>query len=521
MTALEITAGGVSVTLDPPFDPEIFSYRADLRLADAAVDLTATADLAIEIDASPATSGEARSIDLALGTSAIEIAVIDANDARRVYTVDANRGAGILERARVESAVLDPGDTLAAAVAISGDTMIVGAPVEASDTNGIDGDATDNNADEAGAAYVFVRDGSGAWQQQAYLKASASGLGDRFGAAVAIDGDRAVVGAPGEDSAATTIGGAEDDDNASGAGAVYAFSRTAGIWTQAAYIKASNAGAGDGFGAAVALSGDTLVVGASGEDGPGNGAASAGAAYVFVDAGGWSEQAVLRAGNAQSGDLFGGAVSIDGERIAVGAAAEASAGAQSGAAYVFSRSGVSWTEDAYLVASNVSAGDNFGDAVAISGDTLAVGAFTEDSSATGVGGDEDDDTIVNSGAVYVFVEAGGWTQQAYIKASNTNSGDGFGGAVAIDGDVLVVGATSESGGDGGVNGDDGDNAINDAGAAYVFVRDGVTWSQQAYVKAATPSASATFAAAVAVDEFSIVAGAPGEGSAAGAIYAFD
>jgi hypothetical protein len=522
LTSLEISVGGAPVALEPAFDPETFSYAVDLRLGDGSIQVVATADVAIEIENTSATSGEPQTIAVALGATAIQVAAIDAGGAARIYQIVINRGAGIAERARVGAAAADGGDGFGEAIALSGDTLIVGAPHEASSATGIDGDDADNGAVDAGAAYVFVRDAAGAWQPQAYLKASNAEDGDRFGASVAIDGDLAVVGAPGESSADPVIDGDQTDNAAPGAGAVYVFSRSGATWTQQAYLKADNAGAGDNLGASVAISGATAIAGAPLEDGAANGAASAGAAYVFFDGGGgWEQQATLRASNAESGDLFGGAVSIDGDRAAVGAVAEASAGALSGAAYVFSRSGQSWIEDAFVVASNTTAGDNFGAAVAISGDTLAVGALAEDSQATGVGGDQSDDTINNSGAVYVFVEAGGWTQQAYIKASNTNSGDLLGAAVAISGDVLAVGATAESGGEGGVNGDEEDNGVDDAGAVYLIVRSGTTWSQQAYVKPATPSAGAAFGSSVAVDGDRLAIGAPGETGAAGAGYPFD
>jgi hypothetical protein len=146
----------------------------------------------------------------------------------------------------------------------------------------------------------------------------------------------------------------------------------------------------------------------------------------------------------------------------------------SGAAYVFVRSGTTWTQQAYLKASNTDARDVFGASVAVSGDTVVVGAagvppYGEASNATGVNGDQSDNSAPGAGAAYVFVRSGtNWTQQAYLKASNTDAGDQFGRAVAASGDTVVSGAPVESSNATGVNGDQSDNSAFGAGAAYIF-----------------------------------------------------
>src|SRR5207244_2147045 len=150
-------------------------------------------------------------------------------------------------------------------------------------------------------------------------------------------------------------------------------------------------------------------------------------------------------------------------------------------------------QQAYLKASNAEANDFFGASVAISGDTIVVGATSEDSNATGVNGDGGNNSEVNSGAAYVFVRSGAtWTQQAYLKASNTGGSDFFGGSVAISGDTIVVGATSEDSNATGVNGDGSNDSELNSGAAYVFVRSGATWTQQAYLKASNTGGSDFF-----------------------------
>lgn len=344
---------------------------------------------------------------------------------------------------------------------------------------------------------------------EAYVKASNTGLDDIFGDDVAIHGDTLVVGAPDEASAATGIDGDQIDNSAYQAGAVYVYVRTGSSWTQQAYIKASNAEAGDRFGKEIALHGDTLVVGASREgsaatgidgDQTDNSAFESGAAYVFVRNGTtWTQQAYLKASNTEAGDRFGSYVEIQDDTIIVTSMYEDSAATgidgdqadntveDSGAAYVFVRSGTTWTQQAYLKASNAGPFDTFGSGVSLSADTLVVGAEQESSSATGIDGNQADDTALESGAAYVFVRTGtNWSQQAYLKASNTDAADRFGESVTIDGDTVVVCAEKEWSGSIGVDADQSDNSIEEAGAAYVFVRDGTTWSQQAYLKATNP-----------------------------------
>lgn len=305
-------------------------------------------------------------------------------------------------------------DQFGGAMAISGDTMAVGASWEASAAIGVNGNETDNSANGAGGVYIFVRSGTN-WSQQAYLKASNTDAFDNFGGNLALVGDTLVVGAFSEASAATGVDGDENNDSAAFAGAAYVFERSGTTWSQSAYLKASNTDASDAFGAAVALSpsANTLVVTASSEDSAASGAN-----------GDETDNTLLNAG----------------------------------AAYVFVRSGATWVQQAYLKASNPDANDHFGNSVSLSGDTLLVGAFDEDSAATGVNGDDTDDSLSGSGAAYVFVRVGSdWSQQAYLKASNTGFGDNFGWRVALSGEVLAVGAHHEDSTATGVNGEQNDD----------------------------------------------------------------
>ncbi len=388
---------------------------------------------------------------------------------------------------------------------------------------------------------------AGMLQAIGYFQASNTEAGDFFGTvALSSDGNTLAVGAPGEDSAATGINGNQGDNSAANAGAVYVFTRTSGVWSQQAYLKASNTGVDDQFGTEVALSadGNTLAVGASNEDSAASGvngdesdnsATDAGAVYVFTRSGGtWSQQAYLKASNPDPGDELGSSLALsgDGDTLAAGALQEASAATgingdesdnsafRAGAVYVFIRSGGMWSQQAYVKASNTDAGDFFGGSVALNGDgnTLGVGAGLEDSAATGINGNQADNSAADAGAVYVFTRSGStWSQQAYVKASNTGLNDFFGGvALSSDGNTLAVGAAGESSAATGIGGNQSDNSAISAGAVYVFTRSGTTWSQQAYVKASNTGAGDFFGIgrALSGDGSTLAVKALGEDSAA-------
>ena len=425
-----------------------------------------------------------------------------AAEAGAVY-VFTRSGSQWSQQTYVKTSNASAGDEFGFSLALSSDsnTLAVGAPLEDSGATGINGHQADNSAAEAGAVYVFTRSG-GTWSQQAYVKASNTGGGDRFGSSVALssDGNTLAVGARNEASATTGVNRDQTDNAAAGAGAVYLFTRSGGTWSQQSYIKPSNTGASDGFAVSLALSGDgnMLVVGAPFEDSAATGvngnqtdnsAERAGAVYVFQRSGGtWSQQAYVKASNTEANDEFGVHVALsgDGSTLAVGAAGEFSAArgingnqtdnsaAGAGAAYVFTRGGGTWSQQAYVKASNARGFDEFGISVALSrdGNTLTVGAFGEQGAGVGVNGSQTYSAdFPDAGAAYIFTRSGGtWSQQAYVKASNTGPFDEFGVRVALsaDGKTLAVGADLESSAASGINGDQGDNSAAEAGAAYVY-----------------------------------------------------
>ena len=439
-----------------------------------------------------------------------------------------------VQQAYLKASNTGANDLFGYSAAASGDTVVVGAPYEASNASGVNGNQNNNSAFGAGAAYVFVRSGTN-WSQQAYLKASNAEANDHFGWSVALSGDTLVVGAPAEASNATGVNGDGSSNSAPGSGAAYVFVRMGTNWTQQAYLKASNTGSNDSFGQSVAVSGDSIVVGASHEssaatgidgDESDNTVPNAGAAYVFVRSGtNWTQQAYLKASNTGPNSYFAQSAAMSGDTIVVGAYGEASAAtgvngnqndtsaSDAGAAYVFVRSGAVWTQQAYLKASNSGMQDLFGRSVAVSGDTILVGAYGEASNATGVNGNQSDTSAAASGAAYVFVRHGtNWTQQAYLKASNTEAGDSFARSVAVSGDLALVGAPSEASSATGINGDQSDNTAPNAGAAYVFARSGTAWAQQAYLKASNTDPGDQFGFSAALSGATVLVGAHGEDS---------
>ncbi|WP_437508065.1 cadherin-like beta sandwich domain-containing protein [Sorangium sp. So ce1099] len=532
---------GLSVSngeLSPDFNPASALYVLSVAEHIASITVTPTASApgaTIEVNGTRVASGSASSpITLAEGgATAISIEVTAPSGDATTYGVVVLRGA--LTSVYLKASNTGANDQFGYAVALDGDTLAVSALGEDSAATGVNGDQSDNSK-PSGAVYVFAREG-GAWAQQAYLKPSTSDPNDDFGYSLALSGDTLAVSARGEDSGATGVNGNQASNTAPNSGAVYVFVRSGATWSQQAYLKASNTEAQDLFGHAVGLDGDTLVVGAPMEDSAtttvngtqtNNGASLAGAAYVFVRTGAtWAQQAYLKPSNTGASDLFGSSVAVSGNTVAVGATGESSSatgvnGAQadnsaagSGAVYVFTRSGATWTQQAYLKASNTGANDVFGTSVALSGNTLAVGATGEASSARGVNGAQADNGAPGSGAVYVFTRGGAaWTQQAYLKASNAEGGDAFGASVSLDGDFLAVGAAGEDSGAVGWGGVESDNTASGSGAAYLFERSGGAWKQASYIKASNTGASDAFGARLALSGTTLVVAAAGEDSIA-------
>jgi hypothetical protein len=260
-------------------------------------------------------------------------------------------------------------------------------------------------------------------------------VGDWLGNAVDISGDTAVIGAFGDDN------GGEDS------GSAYVFTRTGGEWSQQAKLTASDPAAFDEFSYAVAISGDTALIGAYRDD---DGSFDSGSAYVFTRTGGeWSQQAKLTASDPAASDWFGLSVAVSGDTAVIGALWDDDGGEASGSAYVFTRTGGEWSQQAKLTASDPAVDDAFGRSVVVNGDMAIIGAFGNNNRG-----------LTDNGSAYVFTRSGGtWNQQAKLTASDAAVGDRFGYSVAMSGDTAVIGTF------GGYDFGDYDG---DRGAAYIF-----------------------------------------------------
>jgi len=312
--------------------------------------------------------------------------------------------------------------------------------------------------------------------QQAQLTASGGAAGDEFGYAVALAGDTALVGARGGD-----VGGNVDQ------GSAYVFVRSDTGWSQQAQLTASGGAAGDEFGYAVALAGDTALVGAPLDDaGP---IVDQGSAYVFVRSDtGWSQQAQLAGSVDATGDKFGYAVALAGDTALVGAPLDDAGAASQGSASVFTRSGAAWSQQAQVTARGGTTGDAFGYAVALDRDTALVGAPGDNV-----------DGKAERGSVSVFARSRSiWSQQAQLTASGGAADDWFGWSVALAGGTALVGAPYCGGG-----------PFVGQGSASVFLRSGSIWSQQAQLTASGATARAEFGYRVALAGDTALAGAPG------------
>ncbi len=343
------------------------------------------------------------------------------------------------------------GDHFGGPVALSGDTAVVGAW---------------NAHHGAGAAYVFVRTTSG-WTQQATLAADSGNPDHWFGVSVALSGDTALIGAP----------------MAGHTGEAYIFVRHGRQWTEQARLSSRDGAPGDWFGRAVALYGDSALVGAwYAHD-------HAGAAYVFTrTAGRWSQQAMLTADKGEPEDYFGTSVALHADMALVGAAGVV---ANTGSAFIFTRQGVTWKQQARLSASDGMPGDVFGMAVALTDSTALVGA-----------GDAD----CQRGAAYIFVRTEQeWTQQARLRAADGACRDRFGHAVALSGNTALVGAWY---------------ADDQAGAVYVFTRAAGRWAQQARLTAGDGGSGDWFGGSVAESGGAVLVGAGFKDRARGVVCVF-
>jgi hypothetical protein len=323
--------------------------------------------------------------------------VVDDREAQYPLTVDP---AWLQEQELAETTDQQADGSFGTAVSVSGTTVLIGASGH-----------TVNGILHAGAAYIFVLSG-GVWTEQAELNAADAVAGDEFGVSVSLSGTLALVGAYQHNRSA---------------GAAYVFAQSGTVWSQQAELNAADAAADDQFGSSVSLSGSLALVGAPGHQVAGQ--AGAGAAYVFAQSGAsWPQQAEFTALDAAAGDNLGKSVSLSGGIALVGATYhQAGSIAQAGAAYLFTQSGATWTQQQELTAPDAAGLDEFGSTVSMSGSTAVVGAPYKT-----VGSNQ------YAGAAYVFAAGNPWTQQAELTASNGTAFGFFGTAVSVSGNLVAV-----------------------------------------------------------------------------------
>ncbi len=390
-------------------------------------------------------SGHALKTTLRVSGQEIQISVDDSG-ASYPITVDP-----VVQQAKLTAPDGTSSDDFGYAVAASGNTALVGAFGKNQFT---------------GAAYVYINN-SGVWSEQAKLTASDGTTFNNFGTTLALSGNTALVGA---------------FENNGSTGAAYVFVRNGTTWTQQAKLTALNGQTSDEFGFSVALDGNTAVIGAPHSN------SLAGAAYVFARSGtSWRQQTVLTATDGGSFDDFGAAVGLNGGIAAIGARNHLARGA----VYVFVQNGTTWPQQAKLTASDGALQDEFGDAIAVSGATVLVGSYNN---------------LAGLGAAYAFVQNGiAWTQQAKITALGGLALNNFGAAVALSGDVAIIGAPFQAG---------------SFGSAYLFIRSAATWVEQAKISAADGTLLDQFGSATAFSGNTAIVGAPFKNNSMGAAYAY-
>ena len=370
--------------------------------------------------------------------------------------------AGVPQRQKITSVPRGVGAQFGNALAVSGNTMVVGARFDGT------------TAAQAGAAFVFVLSGA-TWTQQAKLLASDGAASDKFGYAVAISEDTIVVGSY------------NDDAPLSNSGSAYVFVRNGTTWTEQQKLTASDAKADDQFGVSVAVGGPTIFVGAHFADLPSN--SEAGAVYRYSQSGTiWSEaQKLVPAGGVILGDHFGEALALSGSRIAVGAPGTDIPQTGAGSVYVFVESGGPYLLQEKISIPTGTNGDGFGGSVALEGNTL-------------VGGAREDTPIIGQpayGSAYVLEFNGAsWTLQQQLFASDGASFDRFGWSVAVSGNLVAVGARED------------DTAVGpDAGSAYLFARSGTTWTEQPKITPNDAFNGDRFGASVGLSSGNLIVGA--------------
>lgn len=512
-TPMLVAVEGVNAELDPTFSPERTRYDVTLPLLAQTLTLSIAAPPGVEIliDGEPVPAGELwTSPVLQIGEREFEIEVASGSGMSETYRIRVERQG--LEDAYLKASAPASGDLFGHIVAMSGETLLITAPYEDSAAGGVNPAGSSARANNSGAAYVFVRE-AGRWVQQAMLKAAVPTSNDFFGTGAAISGDMIAVGAV-NDEPLTEV------PPATRPGAVFIYERSGTSWAQTATLTSSGDDAiGDLFGFAVAFWGDEVFVGANKDN---SGAEASGAVYVYKRMGAdWKQTQKLKPSRVVNSAIFGTAIAVEDDTLAVSASNEALDAEGRGAAYIFRRRDGEWVEDQKVTTPAPDNRAGFGFTLALSGDTLVVGAPHYDLL-----------TDLPPGAAYVFERGSDdlFIPSAVLQAPSPRSADWFGFQVAVLGDTMAVTAMGDDSGARGLQGDPARTDANRSGAVYLYARRGMTWQRSTYIKASNSDPGDAFGFGVALtpewlaisgrDESS--AGVPDDGSAArsGAGYVF-
>jgi hypothetical protein len=503
LTGCKPLLGSVTLScgeLAPVLNPSVRDYRIQVELV--CQRLTAhfgvPTGTRIEVDgASLAAGSDWTSSALDLGQNTIHLALTSTFGVSSEYNWIVTRSGG--QEAYIKASNPAANDGFGASVALSGDTLAVGAPWQGGSAGGVNAAQSTSGAKGAGAVYVFTRDAKG-WSQQAYLKADAPEAGDYFGTDVALLDDLLVVGA----TRADPLGANGETPRI---GAVYVFVRSANAWTQQTRFSATDGATGDLFGLRLSLTKDLLAVGAPSES---SGASASGAVYLFShDASGWRQFKKLKPSKPVADASFGSDVAIDTDTIAIGAQKDPSSVALGGSAYVFTHHDGDWFEQQRVEPATPADGATFGWSVAVQGDTLLVGAPRATLNLTAL-----------SGEAYIFQRvAGHWNQSGVLEAPVPRNTDYFGVDIQLTPTLLLIGSSGDASSSSGLQGDVQNRGTPQSGAMFLYARQSGGFVMSTYIKSSKPARGDAFGIRVALSGDTIAAGADYESRSASGVKA--
>jgi len=491
----------VDGALTPAFSSAARSYRLRLSMVQAQVVLrpVAAARVKIEINGAEIAAGaEWRSDVLGFGETPIAVALSADNGLTSRYEIIVERAGA--EEAFIKAMYPEANDTMGYSVAISGDTIAVSATSEDGAVAGVNGDQTSNGSSESGAVYIFVREGS-TWRQEAYIKSDRPEEFNYFGGSVALDGDTLLVGEPRSTPYPTTGTNAVPRP-----GVVHVYTRSQGEWSHTARIESPSSDP-DLFGYSVAISEDTAVIGAPYDSANGR---NSGAIYSLPRGGAWGPLTRLSAQTSSTDDVFGWSVTVQRDRMLVGAPAKSLVAEHVGKVVAYTRANGTWTEQQTLVAEVSETGGCYGWSVALRDDMAVVGSPYASLFRT-----------TPRGQAFIYQRIGdSWQLAKSLHAAVPRDSDYFGASVALAGDAVIIAASGDSSGGRGIRADPNQGQLSQSGAFYLFGRRGQAgddWVQTAFVKTSNAAADVSLGQSIAVSGDTIVVGATNESTAAAGV----